>query len=64
MEHLYQDLKLFKLDRLNNIYYTTISDLQSNIFPHALYQFDYNGELYTFEDSGLIKRKYLDDRKI
>jgi len=64
LEHLYQDLKLFKLDRLNNIYYTTISDLQSNIFPHALYQFDYNGELYTFEDSGLIKRKYLDDRKI
>ena len=64
LEHLYQDLKLFKLDRLNNIYYTTISNLQSNIFPHALYQFDYNGELYTFEDSGLIKRKYLDDRKI
>ena len=64
LEHLYQDLKLFKLDRLNNIYYTTISDLQSNIFTHALYQFDYNGELYTFEDSGLIKRKYLDDRKI
>lgn len=64
LEHLYQDLKLFKLDRLNNIYYTTISDLQSNIFSHALYQFDYNGELYTFEDSGLIKRKYLDDRKI
>ena len=64
LEHLYQDLKLFKLDRLNNIYYTTLSDLQSNIFQHAIYQFDYNGELYTFEDSGLIKRKYLDDRKI
>lgn len=32
LEHLYQDLKLFKLDRLNNIYYTTISDLTTKYF--------------------------------
>ena len=64
LEHLYQDLKLFKLDRVKNVYYTTIKDLESNIFPHALYQFDYNGELYTFKDSGLINKKYLEDSDI
>lgn len=62
LNHLYQDLKLFKLDRIKNVYYTTITDLQSNIFPHALYQFDYNDEIYTFEDSGLIKKKYLNNQ--
>ena len=58
LNHLYQDLKLFKLDRLKNIYYTTIKDLETNIFPHALYQFDYNGEMYSFENSGLVQKRY------
>lgn len=59
LEHLHNDLKLFKLDQIKNVYYTTINDLQSNIFPHALYQFDYNDEIYTFEDTGLITKRYL-----
>lgn len=61
LEHLHNELKLLKLDRIKNIYFTTIKDLESNIFPHALYQFDYNDEMYTFENNGLIKRHYLYD---
>ena len=28
---------------------------------NQLYQFDYNDEMYTFENNGLIKRHYLYD---
>ena len=64
LEHLYQDLKLFKLDRTNNVYFTTIKDLESNIFPHALYQFDFTGDMYTFENSGLVHQQYITKEEI
>ena len=60
LNRLYKDLQLLKLDTTKNVYFTTIHDLESNIFPHALYQFHSDGEKYTFEDSGLLKKRYLD----
>ena len=60
LEQLHSDLQLLKLDQVQNVYFTTLEDLENNDFSNALYQFHNNGEKYTFEDAGLKKRKYLE----
>lgn len=59
LEQLHKDLQLLKLDQVQNVYFTTLESLEQNSFPHALYQFHNDGEIYSFEDAGLKKRRYL-----
>lgn len=59
LEQLHKDLQFLKLDQVQNVYFTTLDDLEKNKLPYALYQFHNDGEKYSFEDMGLKKRHYL-----
>lgn len=57
-DSLYQDLKL--ADTLTNeeVFFTTPKRLKELPFHEALFQFDLNGNIYHFKDSGLKQRVY------
>lgn len=57
-DSLYQDLKL--ADTLTNeeVFFTTPKRLKELSFHEALFQFDLNGNIYHFKDSGLKQRVY------
>ena len=48
---LYNDLKLFKLDCTNNVYFTTLDRLQTLPFHESLFQFNFDGDMYSFKNS-------------
>lgn len=59
INRLYNDLKLLQLDCTQNVYFTTLERLQSLPFYEALFQFNFDGDMYTFKNSGLRERIFL-----
>ena len=59
VERLYADLKLLKLDRVNNVYFTTLERIESFPFYQAIFQYSLNGEKFNFKNSGLNDREFI-----
>lgn len=57
-EQLYRDLKIMDLLVVNNIYYTTYDRIKSRPLHEAIFQFDFLGNIYYFENSGLEERVF------
>ena len=59
INRLYNDLKLFKLDCTNNVFFTTVERLQTLPFHEALFQFNFDGDMFSFKNSGLRDRIFI-----
>jgi hypothetical protein len=59
INRLHNDLKLFNLDTSNNVYYTTLERLQTMPFHEALFQFNFDGDMYSFKTNGLRDRVFI-----
>ena len=59
VNRLYNDLKLFKLDCTNNVYFTTLERLQTLPFCEAIFQFNFDGDMYNFKNNGLRERSFI-----
>lgn len=59
INRLYNDLKLFSLDCTNNVYFTTLERLQTLPFCEAIFQFNFDGDIYNFKNNGLRERSFI-----
>ena len=59
VERLYADLKFLKLDRVNNVYFTTLERLKSFPLYEAIFQYNIDGEKYNFKNLGLRDRQFI-----
>lgn len=55
---IFDDISLFQLLNITNVYYTTIERLSSMPFGNSLFEIDSIGNVKSFSDSGLNKRVY------
>ena len=55
---IYNDLKITNLLTTDNVYFTTIDRIKQKTFNESLFQFDTLGNLHTFENNGLMLRKF------
>lgn len=63
INRLYNDLKLLKLDTVQNVFYTTLDRLQKYPFYEALFQFNFDGDMFTFKNSGLRDRIFVENNE-
>lgn len=59
VERLYSDLKFLKLDRVNNVYFTTLERIKNLPFYEAIFQYNIDGNKYNFKNLGLRDRQFL-----
>ncbi len=56
LKQVYNELKLYKLETVQNVYFTTIQRLESKPFHEAICQITGDFQVYHFSDSGLRNR--------
>lgn len=59
VDRLYSDLRFLKLDRVNNVYFTTLERLKAYPFHEAIFQYNIDGDAYNFKNSGLRDRQFI-----
>ncbi len=59
VERLYADLKFLKLDRVNNVYFTTLERMKTLPLYEAIFQYNIDGDKYNFKNLGLRDRQFI-----
>lgn len=64
-QEIYNDLKVIQALDMNNVYCTTLNRLiNSRYLYESLFQFDFLGNIFVFEDENLSKRKFEKNMKL
>lgn len=56
--NMYKDLKTLDLTLIDNVYFTTLERLKNKSFASAIFQFDFIGNIHSFQASNLQSRVF------